>query len=253
LRPHLRGSRSRGFTLVEVVFAVFLLTVGALMLSASLSSSERMSSLARERAIANNILRAYIERLRQQYPTSQGSGDMTKLLMRGVVASGGTAALDFTTSGATPDSTPIYDLTQLYSSGLVEKGVLKNATANVYFCTDETGANWGPCVTATITAPTAVTAATVGSSMTTTDATCLGLPRDLNGDGIPYGGVSTCTVNGTTNSAQTDTYGASGANNAQHNIVLIPVKVELSWVSGNANAIGSNQKMTIYAIFSPQH
>jgi hypothetical protein len=31
------------------------------------------------------------------------------------------------------------------------------------------------------------------------------------------------------------------------------MKVELSWISGNAISIGANQKLTIYALFSPQH
>jgi hypothetical protein len=236
------------------MFAVFILTVGALMLSAALSSSERMNSIARERAIANNILRAYIERIRQQYPTSSGSTDMTKLRAHIVMtASGGTAGTNYTDGSATPDATPIYDLSILYSTGLVEKGVLKNATATVYICEDEFGLNWGPCATASITAPTTISAATVTSAMTTADKTSLGLPRDLNADGIPCGTATTATGGSGTYNALTDVYGASGANNTTKSIVLVPMKVELSWISGNAIAIGANQKLTIYALFSPQH
>lgn len=248
--------RVGGFTLVEVVFAVGILTIGALMLSAALSSSERMQSIARERAIANNILRAYIERMRQQYPQSSNDGDMTELVIRGIPSATNSSygqgdwdvtdgikractSSDFTASGYLPDSTPIYDLMKLYSTGLVERGVLKKATANVYWATDETGANFGPALTATVTTPWSVASISTASAMASSDKSSLGLPRDLNGSG---------------DASQTDVVQAQYSQ--KKNIVLVPMKIEFTWVSGSARNVDSttpNQKLTIYAVFSPQH
>jgi prepilin-type N-terminal cleavage/methylation domain-containing protein len=143
--------RARGFTLVEVIFAISVLAIGTLMLSAAIASSCRMSAIARERAIANNAIRAYIERMRQQYPVASADGNMLALIQRGMTTADGNAGSDFTTpDGPVPDSTPIFDLMTLHASGAVERSALKGATAKVWWVTDETGNSWGPALTASI-------------------------------------------------------------------------------------------------------
>ncbi|MEZ0229255.1 MAG: prepilin-type N-terminal cleavage/methylation domain-containing protein [Planctomycetota bacterium] len=232
-------SRQRGFSLLEVVFAIAVLAIGGLMLTAAMSSSEQMSSMARERSIANSVVRAYIERLRQQYP-KQNSSSMIELVVRGMPGSAdesASAQLDKTTSGSVPDSTPVYDLTKLYNSGTIERSVLRNCVANVWFCTDETGANWGPAVTASLNTPTAAIASIASSAIAAADQTSLGLPRDLNGDG-------------TATETNTVAFHFTGKT-----ILLVPMKIQLEWTSGSGRSVvsGNKQSLTIYALFSPQH
>ncbi len=256
-----RQSRGSGFTLLEVAVAIGILSIGALMLLTSLSTSERMNSIGRERAIARNVLRAYIERIRQQYPGGTNDSNMLELLNRGKTAvNAGNGGSNFTDGTTVPDSTPIYDLQKLYSNGLVEHGVLKNATAVVYMLTQEgsglPGAlpNWGPVIAATINTPTSVSQISTASStnsplvtgmpqingvLSSADVTALGLPRDMNGNGAIDA---------------TDDY----VNNSNAQIILVPVKVTLTWLSGSSNRITANntqaaQSMTIYAIISQQH
>jgi prepilin-type N-terminal cleavage/methylation domain-containing protein len=247
-----RPGRQRGFTLLEVTVAISILAIGCLMLLSSLSSSERMSSIGRERAIARNVLRAYIERMRQQYPAGTGDANMGELLGRGQPTL--TASANYTDGTTVPDSTPIFDLQKLYSNGLVEHGVLKNATAVVYMLTNETGAAWGPIIAGTINSPTSV--ATISSASATNaplvagmptingiiqpaDLTALGLPRDMNGSGAIDA---------------TDDMNSIG----NYPIIMVPIKVTLTWISGSSHTISSGntqaaQSMTIYAILSQQH
>jgi prepilin-type N-terminal cleavage/methylation domain-containing protein len=235
VRPNTRS----GFTLLEVVFAIMVLAIGGLMLTAAMSSSEQMSAMARERSIANSVIRAYVERLRQQYP-KKNSASMVELLVRGMPGSTDeltSAQLDKTTGGTIPDSTPVYDLTRLYSSGTVERSVLKNCVANVWFCTDETGANWGPNLTSNVASPTATLASIGSSTIAVADRTALGLPRDLNG-------------NGTSTETNTITY-----HYTDKTILLVPTKIQLEWTSGSSRSVvaGNKQSLTVYALFSPQH
>src|SRR5581483_5710669 len=101
------------FTLLEVVFAVAVLTIGALMLTLALSSSERMTLLARERAIANNVIRAYIERQRNTYPFTN-SGDMRYFIEQRPTPTG---AQPSTTASVpqTDPSVPTFDLFTMYA------------------------------------------------------------------------------------------------------------------------------------------
>lgn len=253
--------RAGAFTIVEVVFAVAILAIAALMVSAAISSSERMTSIGRERAIANNVLRAFLERMRRSYPKSANDSSMIELTERGLVPGAYGSAQWDPTDGIfrvcvagdlpmCPDSTPIYDLQRLYPTGSVERSVLKNVEANVFWLTDETGANWGPALTAALSNPTSVAAIstaaatftspftgnTIVSKPSTADLTSLGIPRDMN-------------ANGTT--SDTDCVGL----NSNDNLVLVPMKVQLTWISGNGTLVtsGQRQSLTIYALLSPQH
>jgi prepilin-type N-terminal cleavage/methylation domain-containing protein len=217
VRPNTRS----GFTLLEVVFAIMVLAIGGLMLTAAMSSSEQMSAMARERSIANSVIRAYVERLRQQYP-KKNSASMVELLVRGMPGSTDeltSAQLDKTTGGT------------------VERSVLKNCVANVWFCTDETGANWGPNLTSNVASPTATLASIGSSTIAVADRTALGLPRDLNG-------------NGTSTETNTITY-----HYTDKTILLVPTKIQLEWTSGSSRSVvaGNKQSLTVYALFSPQH
>ncbi|MEZ0229443.1 MAG: prepilin-type N-terminal cleavage/methylation domain-containing protein [Planctomycetota bacterium] len=145
--------RQRGFTLIEVVFTVALLAVGALLLSASLASSQRMQALAREREQASNAIRAYLERMREKYPTAQNSTDMSGYL------SDATTPLDY-----------------LNATSRYEKNLLRNSAARVLKATHEDGTNWGPGVT------TSNTIFPVASAMSASDRASLGLPRQLDTD-----------------------------------------------------------------------
>lgn len=224
----MRSRANGGFTLLEVVFAVAILTIGALMLTVALSSSERMNSLARERAIANNVIRAYIERQRGTYPSS-GSTDMAPLALQG----GGSSTVPTTNV-----SVPTFDLLQMYSSGTIERSVLKNVSARVSFGTWEDGTSFGPIYsTDTTIAPVGTGAASMGAD----DKNALGFPRDLNANGTIDTASDTIAIqNGATPS----------------NIIAVPAKIELFWTSGstaNGNNAGSRQSMTVYAIFSSAH
>jgi prepilin-type N-terminal cleavage/methylation domain-containing protein len=223
------GSRNRGFTLLEVVFAIAILTIGGLMLTVALSSSERMNSLARERAVANNVIRAYIERQRGTYPAA-GSTDMVPFVLQSPSS----------TVAANHACVPTFDLYQMYTHGTVERTVLKNVSARVSMCTWEDGNSFGPVYTTNA----AIAAATTGSNtMGADDRNALGFPRDLNANGTIDTGAGNDTI-----SLQN---GASPAN-----IIAVPVKIELFWVSGStANGVnaGNRQSMTVYAILSSAH
>lgn len=202
--------RRAGFTLVEIVFAVALLAIGALLLSISLASSQQMQALAREREVANNAVRAYIETKRQQYP-DQSSTDMTGLLFDTQTP------LDFLASG---------------SNTSLEQSVLRNAVATVQKANFEGDSAqptvpppWGPSIT------TNSTIAPVSSTMTSADATALGLPRSLDSN------------------SSTD---QNPVSNGQ--LLYLPVKIEVSWTPNSGERVITNrQKVTVYAVFGPQH
>lgn len=211
-----RLSGRSGFSLLEVVFAIFILTVGALIFTVALASANRMNTLGREQSVANNAIRAYLERIKNTYP-AQGSTDLTSF--QGLIVSG---------SGR-GSASPLYDLDLYYATNgaMLDKGALKNSTGRVSLCTGETSAAaWGPVFSSD------TTVAAVSSTMSTLDRTACGLPRDLDGDGA-----------------------ATTVQCAQNKILEIPIKVELFWISG-ADQINANtkyQSMTVYAIISAQH
>src|SRR5437016_14425382 len=68
-----------GFTLLEIMISIILLSTAALMLMATIGSQQKMDALSRERAIATCAIRAYVEAMRQNYP-AKGSTDMTNLI-----------------------------------------------------------------------------------------------------------------------------------------------------------------------------
>jgi type II secretory pathway pseudopilin PulG len=136
---------------MEVVFTVALLAVGALLLSASIASSQRMQALAREREQASNCIRAYLERVRERYPASQNSSDMSGFL------SDTSTPLDF-----------------INTTSRYERNILRSPAARILKATHEDGSNWGPGVT------TSSTIFPVSSSMAAADRTALGLPRQLD-------------------------------------------------------------------------
>lgn len=149
--------RAGGFTLVEVMVTITLLAIAALLLSASLSSSTQVTSLAREQEVAYQAIRAYLERVRQQYPP-QNSINM-----------------QFYYDDA---QTPINFIP---ASG-PENKVLKDPACLITKMVDETGASWGQ-VTRFPTAGAFAIAVPASNSITAADRTALGLPRDMNADG----------------------------------------------------------------------
>src|SRR4051812_38810827 len=114
-----------GFTLVEGVFAFAILVLAALTLTGALPSGQHLTRAARERSLASNAIRAYIEAMRQSYPSDPGSTDMA-----GFLYDKQTPADFVPTSGA-------------------EASALRDARGLVLKMTDETGARWGPAAVGT--------------------------------------------------------------------------------------------------------
>jgi hypothetical protein len=74
-----------------------------------------------------------------------------------------------------------------------------------------------------------------GTALTVAERTSLGMPRDLNGDG-------------TDTTANVVTYDST------RRVVLVPMRVQLTWISGSGGDAGnSRQSLTVHAIFSAQH
>lgn len=64
-----RGMRgSRGLSLIEVLVALSILSVVALGLISMISSSQQLTNMTRERAIAANAIRSYVEAMRGKSP-----------------------------------------------------------------------------------------------------------------------------------------------------------------------------------------
>jgi Tfp pilus assembly protein PilE len=145
-----RTIRTKGFTILELAMTVIILAVGILFLSAAIASSNRLTSLARERVVADNAIQAYIERMRQYYP-DQSSTEMSGFLL---------------------DSTTPKDY---LPSTNIESNLLKKVESYVCRTTYENGTTWNfKTNTSGITPP---------SAPVNDDLLALGLPRDLNGDG----------------------------------------------------------------------
>ncbi len=101
---------------------------------------------------------------------------------------------------------------------------LLDAKAIVCKAVDETGLNWGPIARSPSVAPLA-------SAIAAVDRKALGFPRDLDGTGF----ANTTIVEG-------------------RRALVVPVKVELSWVSGSGTrGANARQRMTLHAILGPQH
>ncbi len=189
-----RRQRGSGFSLVEAMVALAVLTVSSLAFIAAIGVGQRTASLARERAEAVNSVRAYIESMRATYPPS-----------------GQTTMAGFFTDLSLPAPPTHYPL--------------KGWSATVQKTKDETGASWSAVVTGSTTPGTAGNAGTIAS----TDATALGLPRDLDGNGNATSSLSSATI-------------------ADAAVIIIPVKVTVSWTSG----AGGTQTFTIYAFLGQQ-
>ncbi len=181
------NGRRAGFTLLEVVFTVALLAIGALMLSASLASSQRMQALARERETASNAIRAYLERMREKYPTTSSSADMTGFM------------IDTTTP-----------LNFINTTSRYETGILRNPAATVQRANYESTMVWGPSNTSN------ATLAPVTSTMTAEDQAKLGLPRQLDttaGNSDPVAHDDICYI-----PVKIELTWASGVNDSQNSL-----------------------------------
>src|SRR5206468_3244344 len=135
------------------------LTVGILFLSAAIGSSQQLTTLARQKIVAQNAIQAYIERMRQYYP-DQNSTDMS----------------NFLTDQRTPKDF-------LPTSGLESK-ILKNVESYVVKTTYEGGGGSSQTVPWNyFTTPT--TGITAPTNMTVDDKAALAMTsgRDLDGDG----------------------------------------------------------------------
>jgi len=237
--------------------AVAILTILGLMLTVAISSSENLTSLARERAIANNVIRAYIERQRATYPL-QNSTDMINFV-RQLPTSSSTQPSTTSNVPLADPSVPTYDLYTLYPAGSVERSVLNNVVARVSMATFEDGTNWGPCYSTNISVAPVSTASppSVGNQITAADKLALGLPRDLNADGT----VTPATPSSNPNAWGSDVVYLECGLTPSTNIASVPVKIELFWTTGStasgvqisAGTAVPRQSMTIYAIFSASH
>lgn len=216
-----------GLTLVEVVFAVAVLSVTALLLTASLASSQRMTALAREQEVATNAIRTWVEHMRQAYPTTKGSTDLS----------------EFFADASTPADVAFL------ASGAIEGSILKGLEARVMMSRTEAPAAlqaWDKCQLSAGASGTprmndsqvnATGVAGSDNAVDTDDIAALYGPtrtRDLNGDG--------------------DTTDGQVATSA---VQVVPCKVELRWLSGaggnTINATTRKQKLVVYVLFTAQH
>ena len=210
-----------GFTLLEATLALGILAVAGLALTSAVASQSRLNATARERIIAINAIRAYVEHMRQQYPAA-GSTNMTGFL---------------------DDKTTPRDF--LPTSG-IEVSAVRDPRGLVLKMTDETGWAWGPGAGA---APTNwpwsdATMSAIGPI--DTKVTTRPTPSELCSLGF---------VNPNTAHVGADLDGDGGDTTRQvapdHQLV-VPCQITLSWLSGSGSA-ASRKRISIYATFGPQH
>jgi type II secretory pathway pseudopilin PulG len=251
-----RQNTAGGFTLVEIAMTAAILALLALMLSAGITSSRQMDSLAREKILANNAIRAYIEDIRRMYP-GHGDGERNSMWQ-------------FLDDPRTPaDYLPAMAVAANVQGS--KDVILKDPRALVLKCVDETGAAWGPgCGTlakGTVvssgstcgginlpfttnadpwlwTDATMTTTGAVSSAMSATDKACCGVPaEDVDGD----------------NAFTTTGVGATDKNQQ----LLVPTQITISWQtesSGSLQGPGNQavtkvgrQSVTVYATFGFEH
>lgn len=223
LRARARADRRRGFSLVEVIVAIAVMTLGALILTMSLSSAERMNSLARERQVANAAIRSYVEAMRQKYPEAQNSQKLS----------------NFFSDTDTPAS-PAYLPQQA-----IEGRILKDLQAYVVKCRHEnppTGSIWVNCGNVASTTSSAVFGPShnqAPNALTVSDA-------DRRALGYNNGAIEI--------DADTATSGLVAADMAR----LVPCKIELTWISGSAFGTRAQpnparQRLTVYVMLNPLH
>jgi hypothetical protein len=250
------------------------------MLIAALASQQKMNALARERSLAMNGIRAYIEAMRQAYP-SKDTVNMVGFF--------------------TDITTPVDYLPTLG----VEASALPDARGLVLKLGDETGYSWGPASGLNVSSSTALTRGgvavaapcnwvtnvnqawlwtdatmtTVASVNTGTFNTGLTVPwtytshntaatvpsfNDLDGLGYVMLGATTSTnggvvgrdldASGTISNTDTTSHAAVYAANQ----VFVPVQITISWKSGSggeksSSALTSRQRITLYASFGPYY
>jgi len=83
LPPNSTLSRRDGFTLISVIIAVVLLTIGLLALSRTQTSLLAAQATASSRSSALELARAYMEEVRARDPWTVASEGETRLLMDG--------------------------------------------------------------------------------------------------------------------------------------------------------------------------
>lgn len=72
-----RRSRTRGFTLVELMVAIAVMTIGILGLASTAAVVTRMMSGGAQQTIAANVVQARFEKLRNRQCSAITSGDST--------------------------------------------------------------------------------------------------------------------------------------------------------------------------------
>jgi type II secretory pathway pseudopilin PulG len=199
--------------MLELTVAVSILTVGALMLSATIATSERANTLARERAVANGAVRSYIERMRQEYP-AQGFPQLGATGMDALVWDTTTPVTDLLLSG--PD-----------------RNVLRSPVATVYTTTDETGQTWTNGLTSD------ATVAPLSSRIPVSDRAALGLPRDLDG-------------NGTQDNSASAPYSTIFVPPGKASFVPARIELSWL-TGSDAGGCPRRARLTVYVSFGPQH
>lgn len=202
-----KGQGQSGFSLVELIIALTMMSIALLALMSSVFSSSRLVDASRERTIAYGAARAKIEEMRTYTICGQFNG--------------------LTNTAAVP---PLENIFEYYKkaanktatvSGLNPILVLGVAQPHltISFPTDATGLNLSENPAATAVNPAVVIL-----------ATALGMPKDLNRDGDILDVGS----------------GAGTAASLNTNYNILPVLVKVQWRSAGGGSTAQSLELTTY-------
>jgi len=192
----------------------------------ALSSAQQSNAMSRERIAATNAIRGYIEDMRQKFPTTSTSADMS-----GFMADTTTPVAYIASGSSTGDA--------------VEKAILLDPQALVLKGNDETGVTWG---TSTASSGWLWTDATLAS----TGAVSLSVSAAAKVSAFNSGAID-LDADGTTATTAV----------ANNKLVRVPCEITLCWRTAAVRQSGTptglnatqyaRQRITVYAVFSVNH